>query len=100
MQQPNQDPRKILRKPTLPEIVATKAIADGTATAEQQQLFFAFLTNVVCGYGQCHAYFGADAALKSYLAQGKQRVAEILKSYIESDIRNFKEDGHPSKQVK
>lgn len=96
---PEDDPRKILRTPTLPEVVALKAVAAGNATSDQQQLFYAFLVNVVCGYGQCHAYFGVDAHEKTYLALGKQRVAEILKTYHEEDIRKFKEDGMPSRQV-
>lgn len=96
---PEDDPRKILRLPTLHEVVALKAVAAGNASADQQQLFYAFVVNVVCSYGQCHAYFGVDAQLKSYLAMGKQRVAEILQTYLEADIRKFKEDGMPSKQV-
>jgi hypothetical protein len=91
------DPRAI-KPPSLPSIVALKALAQGTATPEQQKRFMTWLVNDVCGYGQNTAYFGTDAALKSYLAMGRHRVAEILKTYIETPIEKFK-DGKSSEQV-
>lgn len=91
------DPRAI-RTPVLPCIVAAKAVAQGTATAEQQKRFMLWLTNEVCGYAENQAFFGTDAALKTYLALGRRRVAEILKTYIETPIEKFK-DGQSSEQV-
>lgn len=91
------DPRAI-RPPSLPAIVALKAVAQGTASEDQQRRFIAWLVNDVCGYGQCMAYFGEDSAQKSYLAMGRHRVAEILKTYIETPIQKFK-DGESSEQV-
>lgn len=91
------DPRAI-PEPTLPQIVAIKAVAQGSASEDQQKRFMAWLVNDACGYGQCQAHFGEDAALKSYLAMGRRRVAEALKTYIETPIERFK-DGKPSEQV-
>jgi hypothetical protein len=83
----------------LPSIVALKAVAQGTATDDQQIRFIAWLLDEVCGYHDRMAYFGEDAAFKSYFALGRRRVAEILKMYIQEDIRKFKDDGRPSEQV-
>lgn len=91
------DPRAI-KPPALPCIVAIKAVAQGTATPEQQKRFMAWLVKEACGYGQSMAYFGGDAALKSYLAMGRHRVAEILQTYIETPIEKFK-GGESSEQV-
>jgi len=84
--------------PPLPIVVAVKAVAQGTASEDQQRRFMGWLINDVCGYGQNSAYFGPDAALKSYLAMGRQRVAQILKTQIETPIEKFK-DGDSSEQV-
>lgn len=91
------DPRAI-RPPILPVIVAIKAVAEGRATEDQQRRFMAWLVNEACGYGECHAYFGEDASLKTYLSLGRRRVAEILKTYIEAPLERFK-DGKPSEQT-
>ncbi len=91
------DPRAI-PVPTLPQIVAIKAVAQGSATEEQQKRFMAWLVLEACGFGPPRPYFGEDAALKSYFAMGRQRVAEVLKNYIETPIERFK-DGKPSEQV-
>lgn len=90
------DPRAI-RPPSLPQIVACKAVAQGTATEDQQKRFMLWLTDDVCGYHDRMAHFGADAAQKTYLALGRRRVAEILRMYIETPIERFK--GSKSEQV-
>lgn len=84
--------------PPLPCVVALKAVAQGTATEDQQRRFMTWLINDACGYGQNCAHFGEDAALRSYLAMGRQRVAQILKTLIETPIQKFK-DGESSEQV-
>lgn len=91
------DPRAI-RPARLPQVVAAKAVAQGTADEDQQKRFMAWLIDEVCGYHDRMAYFGEDAALKTYLALGRRRVAEILKAYIETPVQKFK-DGEPSEQV-
>lgn len=91
------DPRAI-QPPTVAEIAAIKAVAQGTATDEQQRRFMGWLINEACGYGPPRTFFGEDAALKSYLAMGRQRVAEILKTYIETPIERFKADRSPTEQ--
>ena len=92
------DPRAI-RTAVLPCIVAAKAVAQGTATEDQQRRFMAWLIDEVCGYHDRMAYFGEDAAFKSYFALGRRRVAELLKMYIETPIQKFKDDGQPSERV-
>jgi hypothetical protein len=92
------DPRAI-RPAKLPCVVAVKAVAQGTASEDQQKRFMAWLIDEVCGYHDRMAYFGEDAALKTYLALGRRRVAEILKAYLDTPIQKFKEDGAPSEQV-
>lgn len=91
------DPR-VIPDPPLPAIVAIKAIAAGKATEEQQLRFMEFLITKVCGYHECHAYFGDGGADKSQFAMGRARVAQFLMTYIAADIRKFK-DGQPSEQV-
>ncbi len=91
------DPRYI-KAPPLPAVVAIKAIATGTATEDQQRRFMEFLITQVCGYHECHAYFGDGGADKSQFAMGRARVAQYLMTYIAADIRKFK-DGQPSEQV-
>lgn len=91
------DPRAI-RPPSLPCIVALKAVAQGTATEDQQKRFMAWLIDEGCGYHDRMAYFGDDSAEKTFFALGRRRVAELLKLYIETPIQKFK-DGKPSEQV-
>jgi hypothetical protein len=98
MKKPWLDDPRVIPPPTLPQIVAIKAVAQGSATEEQQRRFMAWLIDSACGYGPPRTFFGEDAALKSYLAMGRQRVAEILKTYIETPVERFK-DGKPSEQV-
>jgi len=93
------DPRILLKQPALPQIVACKAVFQGTATEDQQRRFVAWLIHEVCAFGENHAYFGEDAALKTYLALGRRRVAEILQTYVETPIERFK-DGEKSEQVR
>lgn len=90
------DPRAI-KEPPLACIVAVKAVAQGTADAEQQKRFVAWLVSDVCLYGQGNVYFGEPD--KTYFAAGRHRVAEILKRYIETPIQRFK-DGQASEQVR
>jgi hypothetical protein len=91
------DPKALRKEPPLPVVVAIKAISQGTADEEQQRRFLAWLINDACNYGQSLTFFGSDAALKTYFAMGRHRVAEILKTYIETPIEKFK--GSPSEQV-
>jgi hypothetical protein len=90
------DPRAI-KEPPLHVIVAAKAVAEGTATEDQQRRFLAWLISDVCLYGQGTIYFGAPD--KTYFAAGRQRVAEILKRYIETPIEKWN-GGQPSEQVR
>ncbi len=91
------DPR-LIPEPTVAQIAAIKAVSQGVASEEQQKRFMAWLVIEACGYGECHAYLGEDAALKSYLALGRRRVAEALKTYIETPIERFKTDKSPTEQ--
>jgi hypothetical protein len=70
----------------------------GTATEEQQKRFMAWLISEACGFGPPRPFFGDDAAIKSYFVMGRQRVAEIVKYFVETPIERFK-DGKPSEQV-
>jgi hypothetical protein len=90
------DPRSI-RPAALPCIVAVKAVAQGTATEDQQRRFMAWLLDEVCGYHDRMAYFGTDGEQKTWFALGRRRVAELLKIYIETPIEKFK--GSKSEQV-
>lgn len=90
------DPRAI-RPPSLPCIVACKAVAQGTATEDQQRRFMAWLTDEVCGYHDRMAHFGTDAQAKTNFALGRRRVAEIVRMYVETPIERFK--GSKSEQV-
>lgn len=92
------DPRAI-RPAALPSIVALKAVAQGTATPDQQQRLIAWLIDEVCGYHDRMAFFGADSAEKTFFALGRRRVAELLKAYIGTPIEKFKDDGKPSEHV-
>jgi hypothetical protein len=91
------DPRAI-RPAKLPQVVALKAVAQGTASEDQQRRFIEWLLDEVCGYGDRQAFFGEDAQLKTFFALGRRRVAEILKAYLTTPIERFK-DGEPSEQV-
>lgn len=91
------DPRAI-KPPTLPDIVAIKSVAQGTATDDQQKRFMAFLINNVCGYHEEVTHFGVDGDRKTDYAAGRRRVATFLKTYIETPIEKFK-DGKSSEQV-
>lgn len=84
------DPRKI-PPPDIADVAAIKAVANGTASADQQVRFFAFLVNTVCGYGEEQSYFGEDSASRTQYALGRRRVATYLHTYVAADMRRFKD---------
>jgi hypothetical protein len=81
----------------LPEVVAIKALSQGVATDEQQKLALHFILVKVCGVDD-EPYCPASDRDTAY-ALGKRRVGTYLRSLLAADIRKFKADGMPSKQV-
>jgi hypothetical protein len=81
----------------LPDVVAIKAMADGTATPDQQKRALHFILVSVCGVDDEPYCPGSDR--DTAYALGKRRVATYLRSLIYADIRKFK-DGQPSEQVR
>lgn len=81
----------------LPDVVAIKAISQGVATDEQQKHALHFILVHVCGVDD-EPYCPASDRDTAY-ALGKRRVGTYLRSLLAADIRKFKEDGMPSKQV-
>jgi hypothetical protein len=82
---------------SLPDVVAIKAISQGVATDEQQKRALHFILVSVCGVDD-EPYCPASDRDTAY-ALGKRRVGTYLRSLLAADIRKFKEDGMPSKQV-
>lgn len=81
----------------LPDVVAIKALSQGVATDEQQKRALHFILVSVCGVDD-EPYCPASDRDTAY-ALGKRRVGTYLRSLLAADIRKFKEDGMPSKQV-
>jgi hypothetical protein len=83
----------------LPEVVAIKALSQGVATADQQQLALHFILVKVCAVDDEPFCPGEDGRRSTDYALGKRRVGTYIRSLLAADIRKFKEDGMPSKQV-
>lgn len=83
----------------LPEVVAIKAVSQGVASADQQQLALHFILVKVCGVDDEPFCPGEDGRRSTDYALGKRRVGTYIRSLLAADIRKFKEDGMPSKQV-
>jgi hypothetical protein len=81
----------------LPDVVAIKALAAGTATEDQQQRALHFILVHVCAVDD-EPYCPASDRDTAY-ALGKRRVGTYLRSLLAADIRKFKSDGQPSQQV-
>lgn len=81
----------------LPDVVAIKALSQGVATDEQQKRALHFILVHVCQVDD-ESYCPASDRDTAY-ALGKRRVGTYLRSLLNADIRKFKEDGMPSKQV-
>lgn len=81
----------------LPDVVAIKALALGTATEDQQKRALHFILVHVCGIDD-EPYCPASDRDTAY-ALGKRRVGTYLRSLLAADIRRFK-DGQPSEQVR
>lgn len=92
------DPRAI-PEATLPEVVALKALAQGTATDDQQRRALKFIVEKIAGTYEETFYPGPDGERNSVFAQGKRRVGTHIVSILSADIRKFK-DGQPSEQVR
>ena len=80
----------------LPDVVAIKALALGTATEDQQKRALHFILVHVCQVDD-EPYCPASDRDTAY-ALGKRRVGTYLRSLLAADIRKFK-DGQPSQQV-
>lgn len=83
--------------PELPDVVAVKALANGTATEDQQKRALHFIIVHVCCVDD-EPYCPTSDRDTAY-ALGKRRVGTYLRSLLAADIRRFKEDGMPSEQV-
>lgn len=95
-------PRPKLFEPWAPphaelhEVVAIKALAQGTATEDQQKFALHFILVKICGVDDEPYCPGSDR--DTAYALGKRRVATYLRSLLAADIRKFK-DGQPSQHV-
>ena len=85
-------------RPTLPDVVAIKALANGSATPDQQKRALHFIIVDVSRADDEPYCPGADGERDTNYALGKRRVGTYLRSLLAADIRKFK-DGQPSEQV-
>ena|SRR3990172_3064719 len=85
-------------KPTLPDVVALKALAVGSATADQQIRALKFIVEQVAGTYEEIYCPGAGGDRDTAYALGKRRVGTYIVSLLAADIKKFK-DGQPSEQV-
>ena len=93
------DPRA-MPSPDLPDVVALKALALGTATPDQQTRALKFIVEKAAGTYEETFFPGPGGDRDSAYAQGKRRVGLFIVSLVNADIRRFKEDGQPSQQVR
>lgn len=82
----------------LPDVVAIKALSQGTASEDQQKRALHFILVHVCGVDD-EPYCPTSDRDTAY-ALGKRRVGTYLRSLLAADIRRFKDDGQPSEKVK
>jgi hypothetical protein len=87
-------PKSTLFQPWAPPLAS---LPDVVATDEQQKRALHFILVSVCGVDD-EPYCPASDRDTAY-ALGKRRVGTYLRSLLAADIRKFKEDGMPSKQV-
>lgn len=85
--------------PDLPDVVALKALAQGSATPEQQIRALKFIVEKVAGTYEEVYCPGADGDRNTAYALGKRRVGTYIVSLLSADIRKFKKDAQPSEQV-
>lgn len=84
------DPR-VIRQPTLAQIKALKQVFEGKADELEQKHFMAWLIKDVCGFDDHTAFLGPNAMESTWLMIGRQRVAQILRGYIETPLDRFRD---------
>lgn len=84
--------------PDLPDVVALKALALGTATKEQQIRALKFIVEKIAGTYEESYCPGSDGDRNTAYALGKRRVGTYIVSLLSADIRKFK-GGESSEQV-
>lgn len=84
---------------SLPDVVAVKALAQGSATPDQQKRALHFIIVDVCKVDDEPFCPGVEGQRATDYALGKRRVATYLRSLLSADIRQFKKGGEPSEQV-
>jgi hypothetical protein len=79
-------------KPSLFEAASVKAVAEGTATAEQQRECMAYIIKRVCGTYEEQFCPGEEGRRNTDYALGKRRVGLHLVSLLSVDLKNFKDE--------
>ncbi len=83
----------------LAHVAAIKALFAGTATAEQQRVAMVFLVEDICGFSDEPFCPGEDGRRSTDYALGKRRVATVLNSIRNADIKKFKDpDSAPTER--
>lgn len=80
------------------DVAAIKAMANGTATEDQQKRALHFILVEVCRVDDEPYCPGEDGNRNTAYALGKRRVGTYVRSLIYADIRKFKPDGQPSEK--
>lgn len=81
------------------DVASIQAVAEGVATADQQQHAMKVLIERLCGTYDEPFCPGEDGRRSTDYALGKRRIGLMLVTFIKAPLKNFKDDPNaPSEQ--